>query len=625
MASIGGIYNYGSGQIVNVFEIQAMIGKSQAKLSFDKNIAVFGAVDLRQESSDHGNTILSNEDGSLLLVFDGFISNQNELRSSLIKKGHCFNSGEDSGEIILHLFEERKEDTFRMLNGMFAFVIWDKKAREMILVRDRYGIKPLYYYDKGESLIFASHIKPILSRKEVEKKLNQQAFFDYLSLNYIPFNQTIFEGIEKVPVRSYMKFSNQCKIVRYYWYFQTETKLPTNEGQIQEELGYRLKEAVAGLLSPQYTPGVFLSGGLDSGAIAYFLRELRHDQIETFGVSFKEKAYDETKYAKEIAKRLSLNHRVIQLNSRFVEEYEKIIASYENLHAETSIIPFYYLAENAAQYKNCMLCGESGDELLGGYPELLADKLLFHHKRIPSLLKNPLLRCIIDKLPVSDAPVGFNYKAKHFMRGAQMDPLRAHYYWRTVFTDEEKSRLLDRDFYDSAKYPSAFEKYSRCVRDYSPQDLLRGFQIGYLNMLIPDNNLPYYESLASLFSIEMRYPFLDNRLVDFMLKIPMSLKLKNWTTKYILRRLLRKKLPKAVVSRQKHGLSSPIKIWIKKEMKDIFMSRLNEASLKQYPYLNQAYVKQLFKEHLERKADNSRKIWCLFCFVVWHSKYFGEG
>jgi asparagine synthase (glutamine-hydrolysing) len=144
-------------------------------------------------------------------------------------------------------------------------------------------------------------------------------------------------------------------------------------------------------------------------------------------------------------------------------------------------------------------------------------------------------------------------------------------------------------------------------------------------MLIPDNNLPYYESLASLFSIEMRYPFLDNRLVDFMLKIPMSLKLKNWTTKYILRRLLRKKLPKAVVSRQKHGLSSPIKIWIKKEMKDIFMSRLNEASLKQYPYLNQAYVKQLFKEHLERKADNSRKIWCLFCFVVWHSKYFGEG
>ena len=457
MAFIWGINNYDNDKNFDPGQMVKMGQSFPAGGSRIQNQANFGVAALGQSLTAALKTEqpvypLQNEDKSLSLVFDGFIINYGELKEFLLNKGHVFSHQEEQGEAVLHLFEENKEEGFKLLNGMFAFAIWDNKAKELTLARDRYGIRPLYYYDDGKSVIFASQIKAILSIRGAGRRLNQQAFCDYLSLNYIPFNQTIFEGIEKVPVRSYMKFSRQCKLARYYWDFQAEPELPINEEQVREELGHRLKEAVADLLPSQYTPGVFLSGGLDSGAIAYFLRELRQDQIETFGISFKEKAYDEAEYARKIAEWLDLKHHVVQLDSRFVEEYEKIITCYENLHAETSMIPFYYLAENVAQYKNCMLCGESGDELLGGYPELLADKLLFYYKRIPSLFRDSLLKFLVDMLPVSDAPVGFDYKAKHFIRGAQQDPVGAHYYWRTVFTEDEKSKLLDRDFYNSVKY-----------------------------------------------------------------------------------------------------------------------------------------------------------------------------
>ena len=261
------------------------------------------------------------------------------------------------------------------------------------------------------------------------------------------------------------------------------------------------------------------------------------------GSLLKKKAYDEGKYGKIIADYLKIEHRVTYLDNRFIKDFEKIIACFENLHAETSIIPFYYLAEYASHYKNCILSGESGDEFLGGYPEMLASKLLPYYKRIPCGVRKTLFRLLAGILPVSDAPVGFDYKFKHFIRGAEQDLLRAHFYWRTVFTGEEKFKLLDRDFYCSRKYEETFERYSLQVNRYSCNNMLKALQFGYFNVLIPDNNLPFYDAICATHSIDIRYPFLDYELVDFMLKIPMHMKLRGLTTKYILRRILKNKLP----------------------------------------------------------------------------------
>lgn len=626
MTSLWGVYHYNKTQEVSHFEILNVNKKYEKQTDGNLKTTILGTVGLAQYESHHRLRYpLGNESESLFLVFDGFISNHDQLRDMLIKQGHRFNSREESGEVVLHLFEQDREEGFKKLNGMFAFVIWDDRAKELIMVRDRFGTKPLYYYDNGESLFFSSNIKSILSMTGFDYRLNPQAFYDYLSLSYVPFSQTMFLGIEKLPAKSYMRRSRQYKTIKLYWDFQIEPEFKIEQEQIEAELSQRLREAIKVSLPNQESPGVFLSGGLDSGAIAYYLKSLGCLPIETFGVSFEEKAYDEGKYGKIIAECLETKHRIVYLDNRFIKDFDKIINCFENLHAETSIIPFYYLAEYASHYKNCILSGESGDEFLGGYPEMLADKLLPYYKRIPSWVRKTLFKFLAGTLPVSDAPVGFDYKFKHFIRGAEQDLLRAHFYWRTVFTEEEKFKLLSRDFFCSKKYGETFERYSLQVKHYYCNDMLKTLQFGYFNVLIPENNIPFYDAICETHSVDIRYPFLDYRLVDFMLRIPMSMKLRGLTTKYILRHLLKNKLPRSILSRKKHGLSCPIKIWIKGKMKDIFLDRLSEESLKQYPYLNAKYVQQLLKEHLGRKVDNSRKIWCLFCFVVWHSKYFGKG
>lgn len=629
MPAIWGVYNYKKDQKVTLPEIIDMGEEVHAQTITHQETATFGAVALGQMTlnSYQKSQIkypLSNENRTLFLIFDGFISNHNELRSYLMKRGHHFSSQIEPAEVVLHLFEEKREEGLCQLKGMFAFAIWNNAERRLVLVRDRFGIKPLYYYDNGKSLIFASRIRPILKAEGFDKELNFQAFYDYLSLGYVPFGQTIFQGIERVPPKYYISYSRKSKSKRQYWDFKVEPELRLRQGQLKEELGQRLKAAVKSLLPLDRSAGVFLSGGLDSAAITYYLKELGQDPIDTFGVSFKQRGYDESGCGQIVADHLCTRHHIVPLGDKFVKEHERIITSYENLHAETSIIPFYYLAQFAGKDKSCMLCGESGDEFLGGYPELLADKLVPYYKKIPYPVRRFLLSPLVELLPISDAPVSFDYKAKRFLRGAEKEPLRAHYYWREVFTEEEKSRLFNGSPYGSKRYPETFEIYAQYINNYSSGDALRAFQYGYLNVLIPDKNLSHYDTPCIAHSIDVRYPFLDYGLVDFMLRIPMSMKLKGMTTKYVLRQLLRDKFPRIIVSGKKHGLNSPVKIWIREEMRDIFMDRLSKTNLKQHPYLNAEYVQQLIKEHLDRKVDNSRKIWDLFCFVVWHREYFGR-
>lgn len=625
MPAIWGIYHYNKCQKVTQTEMVKMGEESKVQGVFRQETLIFEAIGLGQlvlnrYQKSQVRYPLTNEDKTLFLVFDGFISNHNELKMFLIKRGHHFGLEAEPAEVVLHLFEDKREEGLQQLNGMFAFAIWDDKEKKLILVRDRFGIKPLYYNDDGKSLIFSSWIRPILKREGVGKELNFQAFYDYLSLNYVPFSQTLFRGIERVPPKYCLKYSDKERSKKQYWDFKVESELKIGQKQIEEELGERLKAAVKSLLPLDGSVGVFLSGGLDSAAITYYLKELGQDPIDTFGISFKQRQYDESGYGQIVANHLNTKHYIIPLVDKFKKEYEGIIACYENLHAEPSIIPFYYLAQTAGRSKGYMLCGDSADELLGGYPELLADRLLPYYKKAPIIMQR-LLNSIVDTFPVSDAPVSFDYKAKHFLRGAEKDHLRAHYYWREIFTEEEKHRLLTGNPYNQKMFPETFERYAQYINRYPCDDALKSFQFGYLNVLIPDNNLPYYNTLCAVHSIDIGYPFLDNELVNFMLKIPMSLKLKGMTTKYILRQLLRNKLPRIILSRKKQGLSCPIKIWIKKDMRDIFMDRLNKANLKKHTYFNIEYVQQLIREHLNRKVDNSRKIWGLFCFVVWYDKY----
>lgn len=621
--AIWGIYHYHSQKPVVFAEMMAM-GKTLGFTDVPQGaVKILGPVGLGCWSPRNGILGMSSvaEYHMQFLAFDGFLTNQNELKGFSADQGDSFNSFPYSGEVFLCLFEKKREKSFAMLKGMFSAALWDEKEKQLFLVRDRFGVRPLYFYDDGKSVFFASAIKSIINATGVRKTLNHEAFVDYLSLGYIPFGQTIFYGIGKVQPRHYLSYSPKQKNYRVYWDFPVPSLLKTSVQEIEVELGDRLKSAIRHLIVPSQPAGVFLSGGLDSAAIAYYLKELKNEPFKTFGVGFEEKGYNETYYAKIVADSLGVTHQSVFLKDRFLQEYEKIITSYENLHGEISTIPFYYLSMAVAKEKEMAFCGEGGDEFLGGYPEMIADTLVGYYQKIPLFLRR-LFRFLADTVPVSDAPISFDYKLKHFLRGAEYESLRAHYSWREVFTEKEIRRLLYDDFFVRTSGPATFEKYKAQFYSYTCRDMLQKMQYGYFNALIPDNNLPYYDTLGSIHGLAIHYPYLDYDLVDFMLTIPMSMKIRGMTTKYVMRRLLAHKLPPVIVARGKHGLSCPLKIWIRGKMKDIFRERFDAGILKKHPYLNAEYIALLFQDHLERKRDNSRKLWNLFSFLVWYDKYF---
>lgn len=622
MISLWGIFNYKGGSIAGSREIIKM-GESifLPGRIFAEQLSKGSGIGWAINGSQEGVIFSANKDKSLFIILDGYISNQQEIMQSLTQRDQDYNCN-SSAETVLSLFKEEGIGGFHKLNGLFAFAIINILSQETILVRDRYGARPLYYFDNGEVLLFSSILKPILSRSEVNKGLDRRALYDYFSLNYIPFNQTIFEGIKKVPPKTAMRFSRPVKEGKIFYDFNASGTSQLRQNLVQEEFEHRFRVALKRTLPEAGSYGMFLSGGLDSGAIALFLKNLRNEKIKSFGVSFKENGFDESYFAKVVADCLGLDHRVVEFPDDFPKDCPKIINLYDNLQAETSAIPLYYAAE-ASYGLSHILCGDSGDELIGGYPELIADKLSVVYKKIPAFIRHNLINPFVNLLPMGESPVSFDYKAKHFVIGAEYAPLAAHYYWRQVFSEGEKKQLFTKEFYSQFSDYATFEKFRESISRYNCADIFKLFELAYLNTLIPDNNMPYYYTVCSAYGLEVRYPFLDNDLVEFLLKVPFNMKVKGFTTKYLLRKVINGRLPDTVVWRKKHGFNSPVKIWIRKQLRGLFDDVFSQESLKAYPYFNPGYIRMLLDRHLKNKEENGHKLWGLFVFILWHRRHFG--
>lgn len=620
MISLWGIFHYKGDSIAGTREIVEMgEGISLPGRVFAEQLSTGSGIGWVINGSQEGIVFAANQDRSLFIIFDGYISNRQEMMQLSIKRRQHY-SCNSSAETVLSIFEEEGIEGLHKLNGLFAFAIINIRSQETILVRDRYGARPLYYFDNGEVLFFSSSLKPILSRSEVKKGIDRRALYDYFSLSYIPFNQTILEGIKKVPPKTAMRFSRSAKESNFFYDFNVAEISPLRQSLIQEEFEHRFRVALKRSLPEDDSYGMFLSGGLDSGTIALFLKDLKNEKIKSFGVSFKEDSFDESSYARVVAGRFGIDHQVVEFPDNFPDDCRKIINLYENLQAKAPAIPLYYAAEAASGF-SCILCGDSGDELIGGYPELVADKLSVIYKKIPAFVRHRLIRSLVNLLPVGENPVSFDYKAKHFIIGAEYAPLAAHYYWRQVFSEEEKRQLFTKEFYGRFSGYTTFERFRESVSRYNCADKFKLFELAYLNTLIPDSNLPYYYAACAAHGIEVRYPFLDNELVEFFLKVPFNNKVKGLTTKYLLRKVLERHLPSNVVWRKKHGFSAPAKIWIRKQMRGMFEDTLSPGKLRDFPYLNHRYIRALLDNHLDKREENSYKLWCLFVFILWHEEY----
>jgi len=596
-------------------------GPDSNGMFIERNIAL-GVQRLSILDVEHGQQPVSNEDKSIWTVFNGEIYNYGELRDFLVKKGHTLKTNCDT-EVLPHLYEEFGVGLLEKIRGMFAFALWDKKNETLFLARDRIGIKPLYFFRNEKSLIFASEIKAILKDGEVKREVDPCGLNCYFSYNYLPSKYTIFRNIRKLLPGHYLLARGSNIEIRQYW----EVCYDTNNISLaaaEEKCEYLLRDITKSHLNADVPLGIFLSGGLDSATLAYFIN-MHRKGVNTFNLRFIEKSFDEGEDAYNIVKQLNtLHHETIMTAEQCRVKLCEIAGFLDNPLGEPSALPTFFLANFAKNHIKVAISGEGMDEMLCGYLTYQADILSGYYQVLPSFIKS-LANSLVSKLPGNDKYLSLSYKAKLFAGSARKMHPEVHYYWREVFSQEEKSKLFASDYLQELRrnnlFGEPFEVYSRTLKKISTGSNLNKYLFFDFKIFLPDNILYRVDSMSMANSLEVRVPYLDHRFVEFISGLPLEYKIRYLCAKYLLRRIMKNKLSASLIGKRKHGFGVPISIWLKRELKDLCLEYLSERKVKEIGMLNYDYIVRLSEEHFRNQHDNGRKLWNLIMFLMWYEKF----
>ncbi len=552
-----------------------------------------------------GDQPLANEDGSVRVAQNGEIYNYRELREELAAKGHRFASHGDT-EVIAHLYEEYGFDFAARLRGMFAVAIWDARERALILARDRFGIKPLYYRDEAEELRFASELRA-LPRGEVDP----EALEAYLAFNFVPAPYSIFQGTRKLPPGHLLVWKEgQARIDRF------ARPRPVNADDLRkepaetlaEELRTRMRDSVRAHLVSDVPVGVFLSGGVDSSLLTALAAEESSEPLRTFTIGFEERSFDETAGARKVAERYATNHRELVLRPEPELLLRALAEVFDEPFADSSALPTYLVSQLAARDVKVCLSGEGGDELFGGYYTYSADLLASRFGPIARLA-----RPFAELLPSSNARISFDYKAKRFTRSAHLPPLERHHGWKEIFTPDMRTELRSRRG-DFDPVDLLRERYAETEQ----AELLARLQDVDLGIPLVDDLLVKTDRSSMAHSLEARVPFLDTKVTSLALALPRRLKVSGLKKKILLRRAAEPLLPREVVHGKKRGFSIPAAAWLRGELEPFAREVLAPEVLRRQGFFAPEVVAGLLERHVARKEDLSRQLWSLLAFTLWY-------
>jgi asparagine synthase (glutamine-hydrolysing) len=564
---------------------------------------------------------IANEDESLWLVCNGEIYNYRELAASLRSRGHRFRTGSDV-EVILHLYEDYELNFASHLRGMFAFALWDAKLGRLIVGRDRLGIKPLYFTADSRQLLFASELKAIVAAG-IDREPNLEALHHYLTLSYIPAPLTCYKRVQKLlPGHLLVADANGIEM-NSFWRLEEAGEpdaVPLRERV--STLRYLLSDAVRSHLVSDVPVGVFLSGGLDSATVLSYMREQVTGPISTFSVGFEDPSFNELVRARATAKRFETDHHELVIPPSIADTVPSLIDAFDEPFADSSAIPVYYLSQFARQHVKVVLSGEGGDEIFGGYETYVASKLAGWYRRLPRLLSRGILPNLVDRLPVSHRRVSFDYKAKRFVRGALRGAAGSHLAWKELFSEDAKAELwaAPRD-----GMPTTARLWEDLHTGCPSTDWLARLLWVDLHLGLPDDMLTKVDRMSMAHSLEARVPLLDHPLVEFMATVPSSLKLRRFTTKYLMRRAVRDRLPRTVLKGPKRGFNVPMPGWLAGDLRGFMTDTLSPQRITQTGIFQPAAVTRLVDEHLGRVADHSRALWALIVLEHWARRETGRG
>ncbi len=586
---------------------------------FDENVSL-GMRRLSIIDISGGKQPIYNETGNICVIYNGEIYNFLELREDLLRKGHKFNSKSDT-EVIVHLYEEEGIDFITKLNGMFAFALWDNREKLLFLVRDQFGIKPLYYSVLKEGIIFASELKAILKYPYLKTEIDTESLCRYLIAEYVPSPYSIFKRVNKLKPGHLLKFHRGSSEVKQYWRLDlsvrnTDINLP---GAI-ERLRELLEDSVKIRLVSDVPLGAFLSGGIDSSSVVYFMKDVHGARVKTFSISFDDPSFDESRYSKMVSAYLNTEHYDKRMTDEdMIEAIHVVFDFLDEPLGDASIIPTYLLSKFARDNVTVALSGDGGDELFAGYPTYYAHRFAETYSRvIPSFFHKNIIKRVADSLPVSFDNFSIDFKLKRFFNFARQPALRRNIFWLGSFTDYELKDLLlfplnKTEFYEEQE--KIFNNYNMINSTVEKMLMLDFF------FYLQEDVLVKVDRASMACSLEVRIPFLDPRIVEFLWSLPLNFKLRGLRTKYLLKKAMDGLLPEAVLNRKKKGFGIPVAKWFAGKMRDMVLDTFGETRIKNDGFFNAEYIKNLLDEHFKKRIDHRKKLWTLFVFQHWLERY----
>ena len=555
-----------------------------------------------------GDQPIANEDETLHVVQNGEIYNYEELRRELERAGHRFRTHGDT-EVLVHAYEQWGDEFAQRLRGMFAVAIWDGPRRRLVLARDPYGIKPLYYRAAAGELQFASELRA-LPRGEVDL----EALDCFLAFNFVPAPYSIFRGVRKLPPGHLLVWRDgEARVERYSQVLPVaaEDVRRGDEAELVEELRARLRDSVRAHLVSDVPVGVLLSGGVDSGALAALAAQESPEPLRTFSIGFEERSFSELAEARLVAERYGTHHRELVVRPDATLLLPALAEAFDEPFADSSALPTYLVSQLAAEDVKVALSGEGGDELFGGYYTYAADLLA---ERAGGLAR--WVRPLVERLPSSDRRVPLEYKAKRFTRAAHLPPLERHHAWKEIFSDDARAELTGRD---GSVRP--LELLEQPYASAEKAELLARLQYVDFSLHLVDDLLTKTDRASMAHSLEARVPFLDPVVTRFAFALPTHLKVRGLAKKVLLRKAVEPLLPRSVVHGRKRGFSIPAAAWLRGDLERFARETLAPAVLERQGFFQAAEVQRLIDLHVARREDLSRQLWGLLAFTLWHERH----
>ena len=570
-----------------------------------------------------GGQPVYNEDRTKCVIFNGEIFNFQEIREELEGRGHIFATHSDT-ETIIHAYEEFGTTCVERFRGMFAFAIWDSRTKVLFLARDRLGIKPLFYAFHGNVFYFASEMKAILQYREIPRDIDFDGLASYFTLSYIPNPLTIFKQIKKLAPGHTMTVNESGARIQQYWDLYFAPDYSKGRGYFSEGLMNLLEESVKLRMISDVPLGAFLSGGIDSGAIVAAMAKASTQPVRTFCIGFGGNVggyLDEREYAQEVAHRYDTIHNEYEVTPNFHGLIDDIVRSFDEPFGDSSTVPTYYVCQAAREEVTVALSGLGGDEVFGGYERYLGFEYSLIYHRLPSFLREKVIRALVDKLPErADGHYTVNH-LKRFVRSGSLPQDSRYFGFLTMLGKSRKETLFAEPDKLRENLQQCEESVLRHFNAANAEEPLDKVFYCDIKTYLPEDILACTDRMSMRHSLEVRVPFLDHKFMEFCATIPHGMKIRFGDKKHIFKQALGPTLPKSVLNHRKQGFIGPMTRWLQTDLKNQVLDILSERNLAKHGLFSGGAVKNIVEEHFNRVEINDKLIWSLLMFQTWYNSY----